>query len=1036
MISATRSTLLASTIVASAFWSFAASAQTNAPQEATPAVDVGESAADICATNPGAQGCGPTGDTIVVTGSRIASPSLVSASPLQVIDARDIAESGVVNVQELLLENPAFGTPGFSRTNSAFSTASAGISTVDLRNLGSSRTLVLINGRRTVSGLPGSSAVDLNTIPTQFIQRVDVLTGGSSSIYGSDAVAGVVNFVYRKDFEGLQIDGQTGITEEGDGARYQVGVTMGSSFADGRGNLMLHGGYTKEEAIGSADRRNTFYDDTACYAVSPAQGGCSTTADDNIFAGYEPFFSGFSPNTTVTARPGFSRIFNSAGNLALVNTNGLVHADGVPSTVRACTVADPCQPSLQFATGFNRQQFRTIALPIERYLIALRGNYEIIDGVNAFIEGNYAKSSTTTLIEPFAYQTSGTTGSFPATGGYFNIETRLADGTIARNPFVSDALYAEARDQTGDGLRDVSFTKRLTEFGPRTYTADRNTFRLLGGLEGSVFGDWTWDAFYSYGETTESQVGSGQVNLANFANALQVIPGELGPVCADAVARSQGCAPANVFGPAGTLSPAAINYIQAAQSRNVRISQKLAGANLSGDLIDLWDGAFGVAVGVEYRAERSSAVNDPLSTAGLNGGNALPPTRGSFDVTEGYGEVSLPLLRDRPFFQDLTLRAAGRISDYSTVGTVYSYNYGGEYSPVSDVRFRVVRARATRAPNIGELFAGRSQTFPSGLVDPCLGVTAATGGTLGTTCLAAPGVAANIAANGGTFTLNQSDVQGVSGFNGGNPDLQEERADTFTAGVVINPTSFGALRNLVLTVDYFDIDIKDAIFSTPRQFILDQCYNQNNPIYCAFITRRATVEGPNSAGSLQFINTGPTNSGGFTTKGIDATASYRQPLEQLGLGSGSVNLRVSYTHVIKLEQQPQPDADINTIEGEIGAARDKFTASIGYDQSGVGLTARGTFIGASYLDDQFTGVTAGAEGSDLYRVNSVFYLDLQARIAAGRNYEFNFGVDNALNETGPTILTNLPSNATGTDTDAGTYDPIGRRYYVGARLKF
>lgn len=536
---------------------------------------------------------------------------------------------------------------------------------------------------------------------------------------------------------------------------------------------------------------NTRIDDTACFLVPNAQGGCLSTRAANVFVNYAPFLSPLSPNTTVTARPGFTRTYDAAGQLIPPNSTGLVHADGVPSTMRACTNADPCTPSLALSTGYNRQAVRTIALPVERLLLAVRGRYEIADGVNAFAEGNLARTSTTTLIEPFGFQTAGPNGTAPTTcmvgvaqatcSGYHPIETRLADGTVVRNPFVSDALYAAAIDITGDRLRDISFTKRLTELGPRTSSVERTNFRVLGGFEGSAFGGWRWDAFYGYSRTTERQRGSGQVDVRRFSSALEVIPSASGPICASAAARAEGCQPANVFGPEGTLGAAAVAYIQAPQTRDVRIDQKLAGANLSGDLIELWDGPLGVAIGAEYRRETSSAVNDPLTEAGLNAGNAIPSTRGAFDVIEGYGEVAVPLLAGRPFAHALTVRGAARVADYSTVGGTFSYNYGGEYAPIEDVRFRATKARATRAPNIAELFAGRSQTAVAGLVDPCTGVTAATAGTLASNCRAAAGVAANIAANG-AFTLNASDILGVSGFTGGNPDLREEKADSFTAG--------------------------------------------------------------------------------------------------------------------------------------------------------------------------------------------------------------------------------------------------------------
>lgn len=252
---------------------------------------------------------------------------------------------------------------------------------------------------------------------------------------------------------------------------------------------------------------------------------------------------------------------------------------------------------------------------------------------------------------------------------------------------------------------------------------------------------------------------------------------------------------------------------------------------------------------------------------------------------------------------------------------------------------------------------------------------------------------------------------------------------------MINPVSLG-LSQLVLTVDYFDVDVADAIVNTPRQYILDQCYRLGNQSLCGFVTRRPGALGPNSAGSLQFIDTGPTNGGRFTSEGIDATLNWRQPLEAWGLGSGTVSLRVAYTHLIRLEAQPQAGAATDPIEGEVGAARDKLSGSIGYEGDGFGLSARGTFIGASYLDNLFAGAEAGEAGSEPYRVPGVFYLDLQARIAAGPNMMFMLGVDNATDEIGPPIYTGLPGNDVGTDTDAGTYDPIGRRFYVGARLGF
>ena len=903
-----RQRLLATTLLvgAAAFSTpaFAQSDETNTQEETA---DIGDPAARLCQENPNSPQCAAQGEAIVVTGSRIASASLTSASPLQIVDAQDIDEAGVVNLQEVLLENPAFGTPAISRTNSNFSTASGGVATVDLRNLGINRTLVLVNGRRFVSGLPGSAAVDLNAIPTQFIERVDILTGGASSIYGSDAVAGVVNIIYRDDFEGLELSGQIGVSQRGDDVRKQANLLMGTNFADGRGNISVYLGYSDEGAVYSRNRKRSQIDDIST--------GIFITGDPKqTFESTAPFLSSFTPQGTINIRPtgspggSLSRTFDANGNLIPVNTNG--GAGGLAA-----------------ATGFNRQAFRTIAIPTERYLMAMRGNYEITDNISVFTEGTFAKTRTTTEIEPFALDSSGNNGIFPASGGRFPIEQNVVitgtnpipavGGNVlacnaatrvcrVRNPFVQDFIFNNAIDTDADGLRDVAFTRRLSDFGNRGSTADRTTFRFLAGLEGDVFGDWRWDAFYSYGETTESQVSGGQVNVLNFRNALSVIPdvndldgdgNRTEPTCSDPQAIRQNCVPANVFGGTGALAPA-VPYLEAPGLLNTKTTQKLAGGNLSGNLFDLWGaGPTGLAFGVEYRKEFSDSQFDPLQSAGLNGGNALPRTTGSFDVIEGYAELAVPILRDVPFLHMLEARAAVRVSDYSTVGTTYSWNYGLEWAPIPDVRFRAVKARATRAPNIGELFSAPGQTFPPGLQDPCAGVTATTSGTLGTQCRADPGVALNIAQNGGTFTLNQADLQGISGFTSGNPALGEEKGDSLTLGVVVNPTSIDFLRNFSFTIDYFDIKVKDAIVSTPRQFILDQCFTQGVQSFCEFITRRPTQEGANSAGSLDLINSGPTNSGGLGTSGFDVTASYRQNLENWGL-PGKLNARVAWTHVI------------------------------------------------------------------------------------------------------------------------------------------
>jgi outer membrane receptor protein involved in Fe transport len=994
-------------------------AQSSATQPTTGQSDEARAAAGQ------ATATGPSEGDILVTGSRIASPTITSVSPVQVISDVQIDQAGVSNIQDLLLENPVFGTPGLARTNSAFLTSGTGVATVDLRNLGSDRTLVLINSRRVVAGLPGSATVDLNVIPAQFVQRIDVLTGGASSLYGSDAVAGVVNFIYKDNFQGVEANAQYNITERGDTPDYQANITVGGNFADGRGNIMTHLGYTNQGQLLSRQRGNTQVDDTSNF-----YGVTGDPAD--YFTATQGTFSGIPPQGVITAG-GCQFTFSPTGALE----RGFSANGGTISAGQAAACGRPAGTALP-ARGFNRQNFRTIAVPVERYLFASRMHYDLTDGIRFVGEATYANTSSNRNIEPFGFSSAGTTGAFPGTGGQAPIQSRVpvagAPGTftVVRNPFVPDAIFNAATDTNGDGLKDVGFSRRLLEFGNRRSSTSRDFYRFVAGLEGDLFGDkFHWDASYNFGRTTENQSGNGQINTVSFRNAFEAIPGVNGPVCADANARSQGCVPVNIFGP-GTITPQALAYLNADQTFQTRVTQQVVQANLSGSLFELPAGPLGIAVGAEYRKESSSENNDSLTNQGLNGGNALPDTAGSFNVKEAYAEVNVPILAGVPFFHQLNLRASGRVSDYTTVGTVYSYSGGVEWSPIEAVRFSGTYARAVRAPNVGELFTGPSQTFPA-VIDPCVGVTAATAGTLGTQCRGAAGVLTNIAANNGTFAVTLLDRQGVSGFNSGNPNLFEETSDSYTGSVTINPKSVDFLRNTVLRVDYFNIKIEDAVSAPPRQFILDQCYAQGNPLYCSFIQRRATATAVNSAGTLEFVNAASVNAGRLATEGFDVTLTQRVPLSGVGL-AGAINARVAYTHVLNGYIIPLPGADRDNFAGEIGAAKDRFTANVGFTSDRVNVNFTGTYIGRSNEDD--LSLASFDLPFDAIKIPAEFYLDTQISFKAADQYEFYLGVDNLLDNAAPNIFSLSPFNTTGTDTNAGTYDVFGRRFYAGARFRF
>ncbi len=952
-------------------------------------------------------------ERVEVTGSRILSLNAESAAPIQVLTAADIAASGATNLQDLLLKNPTFGTPTISRTNSNFSTSSAGVATIDLRNLGVDRTLVLVNGRRYVSGIPGSSAVDLNTIPTDFIERIEVMTGGASATYGSDAVAGVVNIILKRNFQGVNLDASVGQSSKNDDTLQKFSATFGTNSADGKGNLMAHFAASKQGAVYSRDRAASAVDQISL-------GGGITGEAADIFTVQRPFYSSFAPQGrffyTNPAGTATSRTFDANGNLIPFSSNGPA-GDGVG------------------ATGFNRSAFRTIAIPTDRILMATKGDYALSESHNLFFEATYANTKTFTHLEPYPMDSS---VSVTPGGGGIAAET-LVNGVKVKNPLIPQALFNLLTDRNGDGLRDYNFTRRMSDVADRTSAANRDTLRVVGGLKGDITKTWSYETYMGYGYTREGQTGTGQVNVASLLNALNVIPDPLtgAPICVDANARKQGCAPANIFG-ANTLSAAAAQYINAPSSLNTSVTQKMVGASVSGEVFSLPAGPVGIATGAEWREESSATNFDALTQAGLNAGNALPNTAGKFNVKELFVEAKLPLLKNLPAVKTLDGILAYRHGQYSSVGSTNSWNTGLDWAINSMFRVRGTQAVSTRAPNIGDLYQARSQTFPTGIVDPCNKVKSTDTGALATNCKAYPGVVSNMAANAGTFTLGQADVQGISGYDSGNSALQAEKGTSSTLGLVITPKDVPMLRNFTFTADYFDIKIDQAINNPGRAYTLDQCFKQGNPAFCQFITRRAAGNGAYSAGSLDLINQSPVNSGGQKVRGIDLTSSFAERV-----GPGTVNARLSWTHQLEAWNKATNEADKDSSLGEVGSPKNKWVLNLGYTSGPWGLQTTTTYIGKSYLDDQFMSQMCNTDAAgdcqpalkEQGKIAAKTYFDLQGTYTF-RKAQFYVGMNNVFDTKAPPIISGLPGNTTGAETDAGTYDAIGRRYYVGMRYSF
>jgi len=489
--------------------------------------------------------------------------------------------------------------------------------------------------------------------------------------------------------------------------------------------------------------------------------------------------------------------------------------------------------------------------------------------------------------------------------------------------------------------------------------------------------------------------------------------------------------PINLFG-YNSITPDALRYVTAPGSLLTTITQRLVGASATGEVPGLPAGSIGIAAGFEWRSEEASAIPDPLTQSGLNAGNATPPTFGQYTVRELFVEARVPLLKERPWVRDLSALATFRHGDYSTVGAANSWNLGLEWTATPDIKLRATRAQSTRAPNINELYQAPSQDFPTGLVDPCEGASVSGTSALAVNCRKAPGVAANMAANGGIFTLNQADQQGISGYNRGNPGLDAETGRSTTVGLVITPRSIPLLSRAVITLDYFRIKIADAIVSTDRQYALDQCYNQNSPYFCSLITRRPAAVGNLSARSIRYSDIAATNSGGFGTEGVDLTASWTGRV-----GPGNLSARLAHTWLRKLWQQATPDAEKNHDVAEVTASnvnapRNRASLNLAYKWGPYGANLSTTYTGPVSLDDQFLkslSIEPGTVG-----VGSRTYNDVQLTYNVRKSVQLYLGIDNLFNTSPPPIISGLPGNQTGTETDASTYDPIGRRFYVGLRV--
>ena len=1011
------------------------------------------------------------GQIIVVTGSRIQSGTVETIVPVVTFAADSIYETGKVALGDILNELPSLRTT-FGQANSTRFIGTAGVNFLDLRGLGTQSTLVLQNGRRHVSASPGLFRVDVNTIPTDLVERVDIVTGGTSAVYGSDAVAGVVNFVLKDNFEGVQARGRTGISSRGDRATYSAALTVGMNFADDRGNIAISNEYNRSNELNYLDRPNqsgAFSGRTQLqFNEDPAgeTNGSDGIPDRILRRNVRSLGSSFGGTFIASGRSG-STAANVNGGCA--NAVGCIGTPGTPTGNNGVPRIYRFQPDgslveadygeeIRIQTGRSTgnqiggdgntaRQYGQFAPFVERFGTNAIGHFEISEAFVPYFEAKYIRYNIFQQASP-TFASGGTQfGSAAAQTSY----TTNSTGIPIRldNPYLTAQAASLIRATTTSTQTAFRLQRTNIDMGSREETGSRETYRGVFGIKGDFNDDWHYDVSANYGNFRQDLLSNNNRIQQRFRlsvdaarnSAGQIVcrsqlPGVVTPIptlAADAAALAAdiaACVPVNILGE-GNITQAALDYFNADTLSVQKHEQFVVSGYLTGDSsqwLELPGGPVGFAIGGEYRQENGFRSFGELVSSGRTFLTAIadfqPPEK--FEVKEAFAELNAPLLRDRPFFHELSVQGAVRVADYKgAVGTVLAWNAGGTWAPVEDIRFRGNYAVSVRAPTQFDLFAQPGQNFGS-IGDPCDVVNRSNGtSTRDANCTAA-GIAAG-------FVNAPARASSTAFSIGGNPLLTEERSKSITAGVVLTPRF---VPGLTITADYYDIEISDVIGAPSAQQIVNACYDAasiDNP-FCPFVFRDPATN--------FFVNTPPTygiqqipiNYSAGKARGVDFEVAYQRQLE----GIGRLNARAVGTYVLQRDDFPfvsEPDRpDQNLLE--LGDPRLQVNGSFNLKTDG------GVTFGyqVRYISKQ--AVTAiedlrtvgerppqNADFADFEFYKAAWYHDF--RIGMDVNEQFNLyaGIDNAFDR--------LPeADLLGNGGGDGIYDNIGRYFYIGAKAKF
>ena len=934
-------------------------------------------------------------ETVVVTGSRIRRVDLETASPVFSIDAATIAKSGKLTLGDLIQESPAIA--GAATNPSVNNGGGTGASTVSIRGLGSQRTLLLVNGRRL-------AYADVNSIPINMVERVDILKDGASAIYGSDAVAGVVNFVLKSNYQGIEASADYGISDRDDGVRKGFQMTIGQS--SDRGSLIVGASYNKQEKVGAGDRA---FSDPALY---------------NSYGDVFPLGSGTIPNGRLVIPRAVAQSFGiscpgTAANVSVTRSNGVAGTNG--SQFRCYKGSGAGNDT------YNYSPFNLELTPQERGGLFVTGNYKLTDNVEAYIDAFTNKTRSRSIIAPLP-MIIGQGGLVLSQNSIYNPFSNATnpDGTPLLNP-ATGLPYNTNIGAGGGGIRDINGGNRQSMYNTQ---ADQIAF----GLKGSFGDTWSWDAGILAARTTQSGASTGYYDTLRLAQAAGPSFRDANGVarCGTAASVIANCTPVNLFalnntgGPGEAANQAALRALQLTVRNNSYSTQKGGMFNLTGEVFNLPAGAVSLAVGGEYRKDYSNytpdaiaLITDPANPkCGTFQDACASASTGTLSVREFYAELFVPVLADVPFAKSLNLSLGSRYSDYSAFGGATNSKVGVEWRPIDDLLLRGTVAEVFRSPTISDLYSGITPNAAT-YKDPCAGA----GYQAGNAACAGVGP-------GFTQTTQQTDTS-----EGSNDKLLPEQGKTFTWGAVYDPSW---LPGLSTSVDIWRIYLTGTIGGLGTQTIIDQCYQFGR--FCNLFTR-------SPLGDIDHVNNRQQNIGRTDVSGVDFSLKYRLPETRFG------NFRVGLdtTYFSKYNQQII-EGDVSTQSNYAGSffgsasggpgnlTRWRGVGTLAWSLGNLDASWRARYIGnARYgfqvpAGDGYTIIDpTGDPANNSYKIGASTYHNMQVGYnLEAINTRVEVGVDNVFDKQ-PPVLWQFGFNG---NTDERTYDTVGRYYWARIGVKF